>query len=74
MAKKSSSGIPYVKPNITPNYTFVKDNTSIDVYYNISKLVEIFQTSNKHTQRMTMSHNDYENFESRLKQNGFVSL
>ena len=73
MAKKSSSGVPYVMPSGKPTYNFVKDAINIKVYYN-SKLVEIFQTASGHTQRMTMNHNDYENFENRLKNNGFKVL
>lgn len=71
MAKKSSSGIPYVFPAGKPTYSFVKDAINIKVYYNSSRNVEVFQTMNNHTQRMSLSHNDYENFENRLKLNGF---
>lgn len=72
--KKSSSGIPYVFPIGKPTYNFVKDAINIKVYYNSRGPVEVFQTSNNHTQRMSMSHNDYENFENRLKSNGFKNL
>lgn len=71
MAKKSSSGIPYVKPVGIPNYSFSKEGTIVNVYYARSRPVEVYQTTNGHTQRVTMSHNDYENFENRLKSNGF---
>mgnify|MGYP006280346223 CR=1 FL=1 len=71
MAKKSSSGIPYIKPFGKPSYSFSKEGTVVDVYYASSKPVEVYQTMNGHTQRVTMSRNDYENFENRLKSNGF---
>jgi len=74
MAKKSSSGIPYVFPAGKPSYVYEKDAINIKVYYNAFKNVEVFQTCNGHTQRMPMSHNDYENFENRLKSNGFKQL
>lgn len=73
MAKKSSSGVPYVKPAGKPTYKFSKNGIIIEVFYNAFKVVEIYQTSNGHTQRMTMNHNDYENFENRLKSNGFTT-
>ena len=70
MAKKSSSGIPYALPKIKPTYSFVKDDVSIKVYYN-NYQVEVYQTANKHTQRVALSFDEYENFENTLKQNGF---
>ena len=72
--KKSSSGIPYVFPAGKPTYNFVKDAVNIKVYYNSSRAVEVYQTSNGHTQRLSLSHNDYENFENRIKSNGFKNL
>lgn len=74
MGKKSSSGMPYSMPSSKPSYTFEKDAINIKVYYNSTGRVEVYQTINKHTQRMLMSQNDYENFESRLRKNGFTSL
>ena len=70
VAKKSSSGIPYAPPKVKPTYSFVKDDVDIKVYYN-SYEVEVYQTANKHTQRVALSFNQYENFENILKQNGF---
>lgn len=67
---KSSSGRPYSVPTNKPSYTFVKDKTKIDVYYNQYN-VELFQFNNGSFQRLNVSHNDYENFEARLKENGF---
>ena len=72
MAKKSSSGCPYVRPSGPPDYTFIKDNTTIEVFYKYGRPVEIFQTMDGHTQRSTLNYSDYENFENRIKKYGFT--
>lgn len=74
MAKKSSSGVPYAMPSGRPSYVFEKCGINIKIFYNTLRQIEVYQTSNNHTQRMVMTPNDYENFENRLKSNGFKQL
>lgn len=70
MGKKSTSGRAYAIPNRKPTRVFTNGSVVIKVFYSIYQ-AEVFQTADNHTQRMTMKHNDYENFENRLFSNGF---
>jgi hypothetical protein len=70
---KTSSGCPYSKPTTKPTYIFVRDAITMEVYYNVHNTVEIFQVHNGHTQRIVMPHSEYENFESLIKTNGFIT-
>lgn len=70
MAKKSTSGRAYNVPLGKPMRYFTNGSVSIKVYYNTWQN-EVYQTTKEHTQRITMKHSDYDNFESRLFANGF---
>lgn len=70
MAKKSSSGCAYNVPTGKPYRSFTNGKSLIKVFYNMHN-AEIFQTTDERTQRVVVTHSDYDNFESRLFNNGF---
>lgn len=73
MAKKSSSGSAYVMPSGKPYRTFNNGTSLIKVFYHMNS-AEIFQTTKDHTQRLVLTHSDYDNFESKLTCNGFKAV
>ena len=70
MAKKSSSGCAYNIPTTRPYRSFTNGKASIKVFDHTHN-AEIFQTTEERTQRLIVSHSEYDNFESRLFSNGF---
>jgi hypothetical protein len=73
MAKKSSSGCAYVIPMGKPYRTFTNGKSLIKVFYNMYN-AEVFQTIEEKTQRLVVTHSEYDNFESRLITNGFKAV
>jgi hypothetical protein len=70
MAKKSSSGCAYTMPMGKPYRSFTNGKTLIKVFYSMHN-AEVYQVTENHTQRVVISHCEYDNFESRILTNGF---
>lgn len=70
MAKKSSSGCSYTMPSGNPYRSFTNGKTLIKVFYNMYN-AEVYQINDNQTQRVVVTHGEYDNFESRILTNGF---